>query len=231
MSALSASKVAEILAKVQLNPEILDEHTEFVQNRIDSAAEWLYNAVGLPRYPELVEGHSKSKTGASTDITGLSTNELQISINGDSWYTLEITLAGANTGSLIAAELQTQIRAIDTGAYKFATVTFDGTNTQYTITSPTFGEGSSVVVFGAADQEEIAQDLGFSPMYGGTEIDGGEDLPLYDDMVVRLVQHWFNQIGVEGMKSHSLQGEGQFSEHDIDPSVNSFIIDNRRIIQ
>mgnify|MGYP003670624854 CR=1 FL=1 len=229
MISLSASKIAEILAKVQLNPEILTDNQAFIEQRIDSAGQWLANAVGLRRYPELVQAYSKSKTGASTDITGLSTNELQISIDGDSWYTLEVTLAGANTGALIAAELQTQIRAIDSGSYKFATVVF--ADTVYTITSPTYGEGSIVTVYGEPDQEELAQDLGLSPNYGGTEVDGGEFLPLYDDMTVRLMQHWFNQIGVEGMKSHSLQGSGSYTEHEIDPVVARFIVDNRRIIR
>jgi hypothetical protein len=229
MSALSTAKVAAILAKVQLNPEILTDHQAFVESRIDAAAEFLVDAVGLRRYPELVQGYSQSAASPSEDITGLATSELLISVDGELWHTLEVPLAGLNSGASIASALQTEIRDIDKGAYKFTTVTF--ASGVYTITSPTYGEESSVYVEQPIDYEELAQALGLSPIYGGIEIEGGEYLPLWDDMVVRLVQHWFNQIGVEGMKSQSVPGSGSYTEHDIDPIVHRFIVDNRRLVR
>jgi hypothetical protein len=229
MSALSSAKVAAILAKVQLNPEILTDNQSFIESRIDAAAEFLVNAVGLRRYPELVQGYSQSATSPSEDITGLATSEILISVDGGLWYTIELDVTGLNSGAAIASALQTEIRAIDEGSYKFTTVSF--ASGVYTITSPTYGEDSSVYVEQVTDYEDLAQALGLSPIYGGIEIEGGEYLPLWDDMVVRLVQHWFNQVGVEGMKSHSVPGSGSYTEHDIDPIVHRFIVDNRRLVR
>lgn len=229
MSALSSAKVAAILAKVQLNPEILTENQTFIEDRIDAAAEFLVNSIGLRRYPELVQGYSLSAVSVSTDITSLTTAEILISVDGEIWQTIEIDVTGLSSGALIAAALQAEIRAVDSGAYKFVTVAFAGT--QYTITSPSYGELSSVYVEQVTDKEDLAQALGLSPIYGGTEVEGGEYLPVWDDMVVRIVQHWFNQVGVEGMKSHSTPGSGSYTEHDLDPAVAMFINDNRRLVR
>lgn len=229
MSALSSAKVAAILAKVQLNPEILTDNQTFIESRIDAAAEFLVNAVGLRRYPELVQGYSQSSASPSEDITALATSEILISVDGGLWYTIELDVTGLNSGAAIASALQTEIRAIDEGSYKFTVVSF--ASGVYTITSPTYGEDSSVYVEQVTDYEDLANALGLSPIYGGIEIEGGEYLPLWDDMVVRLVQHWFNQIGVEGMKSQSVPGSGSYTEHDIDPIVKSFIVDNRRLVR
>jgi len=56
-------------------------------------------------------------------------------------------------------------------------------------------------------------------------------LPEFDDMVVRLVQHQYNQVGVEGMKSHNIPNSGSYTEHDIDPVVMKFITENRRFLR
>ena len=229
MATLTSAKSAAILAEVQLNPEIGTDDASFVTSVIDRAARWLINQVGLPRYPELAQGYSQSGATPSTDISGIATNEFLISVDGETWHTVELTLGGLTTGSAIATEIQTQIQAIDDSAYKF--VTCDYTNSLYTITSPTYGEHSSVYLEATDDYEHVLLNLKLSPLYGGDEVEGGQALPEFDDMVVRLVQHWYNQTGIEGMKSHSIPNNGSYTEHDVDPIVMKFIGENRRFLR
>ena len=227
-TAISDSKAAEILAEVQLNPEIGTDDSAFVTSIIRRAARFLVSQVHVDRYPELSQGYSKSGASASTDISALSTNEILIALDDDNLQTIELTLGSLTSGAAIATEIQTQLRAVGVTAYKFATVTF--ADSRYTITSPTYGEGSAVFVGYNSEYEHVAQALQLSPDFGATEFYGGAGESEYDDMVVRLVQHWYNQVGVEGMKSFSVPGSGSYTEHDIDPVVMSFISDNRRLV-
>ena len=225
---MSTTKAAAILAEVQLNPEIGTDDASFVTSVIQRAARFLCSQVHVDRYPELTQGYSQSGESASTDISSLSTNELLVSIDDDQFQTVELTLSNCTTGANTATELQTQIQAVGVESYKFATVAYSGT--QYTITSPTYGEGSIVAVSYDTEYEHVAQALKLSPSFGGTEYAGGAGEQEYDDMVVRLVEHWYNRVGVEGMKSFSIPGSGSYTEHDIDPAVHAFILDNRRLV-
>jgi hypothetical protein len=225
MATLTTAKAAAILAEVQLNPEIGTADASYITSMIDRAARWLIAQVGLPRYPELAQGYSQSGASPSTDISGLSTGEFEISVDNLSWYTVELTLTGLTSGADIATEIQTQIQAIDSGAY--SNVTCDYTSSLYTITSPTYGESSAVNVEALTDYEDVLIALKLSETYGGEEVEGGQALPEYDDMVVRLVQHWYNQTGIEGYKSHSVAGTS-YTEHDLDPVVHRFITERRR---
>jgi len=227
---LSSSKIDSILTDVQLNPEIGVDDSEFVRSVISRAARFLISQVHLDRYPELSQGYSESGVSASTDISSVATNEILVSIDGDNFQTITLTLAGLTSGAAIATELQAQIRAIGTGSYKFVTVTFDSVNSKYTILSPSYGETSSVFVSYDTELEHVALELKLSPIFGGTEFYGGDGLPEYDDMVIALVTHWYNRVGVEGMKEHMNRATGGFIEHDIEPQVKSFIQDNRRLI-
>lgn len=229
MATLTSAKSAAILAEVQLNPEIGTDDASFVTSVIDRSARWLINQVGLPRYPELAQGYSQSGSSPSTDISAIATNEFLISVDSENWHTVELTLAGLTSGAAIATEIQTQIQAIDDGPYKFVTCTY--TNSLYTITSPTYGESSSVYLEATNDYEHVLLNLKLSPLYGGDEVEGGQALPEFDDMVVRLVQHQYNQVGVEGMKSHNIPNSGSYTEHDVDPVVIHFITENRRFLR
>jgi hypothetical protein len=229
MGVLSTTKAAAILAEVQLNPEIGTDDASFVTSVIDRAARWLINQVGLSRYPELEQGYSESGASPSTDISGLSSNQFLIGVDSENWQTIELTLAGLTSGAAIATEIESQIQAVGTGAYKFVTCTYE--NSLYTITSPTYGENSVVNLDAQSAYEHVLRALTLSPVYGGEENPGGDALPEYDDMVVRLVQHWYNQVGVEGMKSHNIQGSASYTEHDVDPIVARFITENRRLFR
>jgi len=74
-----------------------------------------------------------------------------IQVDGDATVH-NIALTNTNiTGAAIAADMQTQIRAIG-GAYANVTVNFDGTTNRYTITSGSGGSSSQVVITaGTAD--------------------------------------------------------------------------------
>jgi hypothetical protein len=225
---ISDSKASEILTAVQLNPEIGTDDASFVTSVIRRAARFLVSQVHVSRYPELSQGYSVSGASASTNISALTENEILVSIDDGNLNTIELTLGSLTSGAAIATELQTQIRAVGVGSYKFVTVTF--ADSKYTITSPIFGEGSTVFVGYQAEREHVAQALQLSPDFGGIEFAGGDGESEYDDMTIRLVQHWYNQVGVEGMKSFNVPGSGSFTEHDIDPSVMMFINDKRRLV-
>jgi hypothetical protein len=229
-TAVSTSKQAELLTAVQLNPEIGADDSEFINSVIQRASRFLVSQVHLDRYPELAQGYSESGGSAATDLESTSTNELLIALDGDDYHTITMTLAGLTTGAAIATEIQAKIRAVGTGDYKFITCDYDGSTGKYIITSPTYGEQSSVSVSYNAEAEHVSQELKFSETYGGVERVGGNGDIEYDDMVIALVTHWYNRVGVEGMKSYSVPGSGSYTEHDIDPAVHSFIQDNRRII-
>lgn len=230
MGFMSTAKASALLTAVQLNPEILTDDAAFVTDIIQRAARWLIQEVGLDRYPDFSQGDSVSGASPSTDISSEADNELLVSVDGEAFNTIEMTLTGIDTGDKIATELQTQIRAVSTteSVWRFVTVVYTGV---YTITSPSFGEHSAVNVSFSSGHEDIAIALKLSPEFGGTEFSGSEAAQEYDDMVIRIVNHWYNQVGVEGMKAHSVPGSGAYTDHDIDPHVMVFISNNRRIIQ
>lgn len=229
MGFMSTAKASELLTAVQLNPEILTDDASFVTDIIQRAARWLVREVGIDRFPDLSQGDSVSAASPSEDISSEADNELLVSVDGEPFSTIELTLGSLTSGSAIATELQTQIRAVSTeGPWRFVTVAF---GTVYTITSPTFGEHSAVNISFSSGHEDIAVALKLSPEYGGTEFSGSTALQEYDDMVIRLVNHWYNQVGVEGMKEHGRRGDGEYTDHDIDPHVMRFISNNRRVIQ
>ena len=229
MSWMSSSKATALLTAVQLNPELLTENAAFVTDTIQRAARWLSNQIGVDRYPDLSQGESVSGASPSTDISLLSTNSILVSIDGDDFNEIVLTLGSLTSGAAIAAELESGIQAIsDEGPWRFVTVVYTDV---YTITSPTFGGASAVAVDVLAAYEDVAQALKLSPAYGGTEYYGGENLPEFDDMVIRIVNHWYNQVGVEGMQSFSVPGSGSYTSADIEPSVRLFIMANRRIVR
>lgn len=224
---MSDAKAGEILAEVQLNPEIGGDDSAFVVSIIQRAARFIMSQTTRGRYPELSQGYSESGASASENVSAETNKELLISIDDDQFYTIDLT-GDLDTGAKIATELQVQIRAIAIASYSNATVAFsDG---KYTITSPTFGEASHVTIWFNTDREDIAIALKLSTTYGGTEWAGGLAGPEYDDIVVALVQHWYNRVGVEGMKSFSIPGSGSYTEHDMDPAVHMFIMDHRRLL-
>lgn len=227
---LSTTKAAALLSTVQLNPEIGTDDSEFVTDVVSRAARWLAKQLGFDRYPESAQGYSLSGTGASTDISSESTNTLLVSVDNDSSFQeITLTLGSLTSGSAIATELQTQIQAVDQGAYKFVTVTYDSDDDTYEITSPTYGEDSAINVSYDDDYEHVVNALKLGPVWGGWEYPGADPMPEFDDMVVAIVQHWYNEVGVEGMRSFSIPGDGSYTKNDIPPQVQKYIHSQRRM--
>lgn len=98
------------------------------------------------------------ETGAalpSTNISAGTATTFQIAVDNDTYGTpiyqpVTLTVAGLNTGALIAAAMQTGIQALG-GAYAAVTVTFTGG--VYVITSGTKGPGSKVLVVNGATND------------------------------------------------------------------------------
>lgn len=233
MAWMSSAKADDLLTAAQLNPEILTDDAAFVTDTIQRAARWLCDAIGVDRYPDMSQGESVSGASPSEDISALSTNELLVSIDDDDYYTISLTLGSLTSGAAIAAEIQTQIRAVGVESYKFATCVYTdhGVNSCYAITSPTYGESSNANVSYDAEREHVAQALKLSTFFGGEENMGSDKLLEFDDMVIRLVNHWYNTVGAEGMASFSVPGSGAFTSYEVEPHVKSFIMNNRRVIQ
>lgn len=227
---ISTTKAAALLTSVQLNPEILTEDAAYVTELVDREARWLTAEIGHTRYPELSKGYSLSGVSASEDISAETTNRIEVSIDTAPFFEIALTLAGLTSGAAIATELQTKIRAIGTGGFKFVTVTFNAGDASYEITSGTFGWSSRVCVRAKVDSEEIAVALKLSPEWGGTEYVGANALDRIDAMVVAQVAHWYNTTGVEGMRSFSTPGEGSFTADDMPPQVARFIHTHRRLV-
>ncbi len=226
---MSTAKATALLASVQLNPEIGTDDATFITPLIDRAARWLTEEIGCVRYPEISKGYSLSATSASEDISSETTNRLLVAVDGAAFHEITLTLATLTSGSAIATALQTAIRAIGTGGFKFATVTFTSADGTYEIASGIYGATSRVQVAAKIDSEEIAIALKLSPEQGGTEYVGSGAMNGIDNMVLVLVAHWYNMVGIEGMKSFSTPGEGSYSVADMPPEVQRFIHSHRKL--
>lgn len=116
-------------------------------------------------------GTSVSGASPSTDISGETDTKFMISVDGDEAEEVTLTVSGKNTGELIAAEMQTQIQALG-GNKASVTVAFDAV---YTITSPTLGTSSAIVIT-PADSGSLTEELKIGVADGGTETVGTGDV-------------------------------------------------------
>jgi len=96
---------------------------------------------------------------ASTDISGGPDTKLSIAVDADvdtpSYHEIELTIAGKNTGNLIAAEIQTKVQALG-GIYASVTCVFSVN--KYVVTSGSAGTGSKVR-FGYPADHSLAEEL------------------------------------------------------------------------
>lgn len=110
-------------------------------------------------------------TDESTDMTLEVDTKLVISVDDDDPEEVTFAWAGCNTGNLIAAQMQTAIRALG-GNKTLVTVGHDGT--KYTITSPTLGTASKIRIT-RADDHDCCDELDIGPG-NGTDTDGTGDV-------------------------------------------------------
>jgi len=149
-------------------------------------------------------------------LTALATNQLVVYVNGVGDYTVELTLASCTSGAATAAELQTQIRAVDAVGFEEVTVAY---GTEYTITSGRFGEDSSVSLTFTDGYEDVARALKLGPTYGGTELPGSAVDEVLESAAVSQVEIMYRKLGVEGFKSGAVPWGVSFTMHDMDPNV------------
>lgn len=118
---------------------------------------------------------SVSAASPSTDISGGTDNKFNISVDGDEAEEVALTVAGKNSGELIAAEMESKIQALG-GSKAGVTVDYNVTNAgKYTIKSSTLGTGSSVVIT-AATSGSVTEELKISQAEGGVETPGTGDV-------------------------------------------------------
>lgn len=236
MSALlSATKRSALIAEVLTNPEVDTSDETFVGTLVDRAVQHVTRRIQYPRYPELVQGYSRSAASPTADLNAesLATNEFSVAVNGSSLYAVSITLANCTTGLLTAAEVQTQIRAVSSD-YGLDEVTVeynsdDASNPYYEIKSARYGESSTVYVAFDETAKDVAKEMKLSLTYGGTEEAGMAARAEADSVVTGLAEVLYRKIGVEGMKSGSLPGDISFAEHDLDPTLMSTMYGMRRV--
>ncbi len=116
-------------------------------------------------------GTSTGATGCSEDMTASPDTKLKIAVDGGAAQTVTFNWAGCNSGALIAAQMQTAIRALG-GDYSAVTVAFD--TDHYLITSGNKGTASAVVIT-RADDHNCTEELKLGAADGGTETVGTGD--------------------------------------------------------
>lgn len=233
---LTSSKSSALLTRVQLNPEIGTDNAAAVADLVQIAAEDLVSYSRFRRYPELSKGFAKSILGtdASEDISALSTNSMTVSVNGSAFFEIKPTLASLTTGTAIATELQTLIRADSTDGADEVTVAHAGTGatSQYTITSGRYGEGSLILVSTLSeDFKHVPMELGLPELWGGIAVFGSAAREEADDVVVEMVSILYRHIGLEGLLSGSVPGDITFETYadEFSPSVLAKLQNMRRV--
>ena len=214
-----------ILTRVQSNPEISTDDGAYVADLIERAKAILKKECRLPVFPELAKGYSKSVASATENNSGLLSNELLVEVNGIGPYEINPTLTSCGTGANTATELQTVIRVVDADGFDEVTVAF--ATTQYTITSGRYGEASSINVTFREDEKHVAQSMGLSPVFGGTEVVGAVYDAEMEDAAVMLTEILYRKLGVEGTKSGHVPGGLTFTDWETEPNL-ARIINNRR---
>lgn len=225
---MSSGKATALLTRVQLNPEILTDDAAFMADAIQQAAEYLVNRAGLPRYPELSQGYALGDEEGSTDISGASSNEFKVSVNGSGFVSVSITLGSLTTGTAIKTELQAQIRAASDD-HGFDEVTVSESSGQYTITSGRYGRGSSIQLGFEESKKHVLQELKLHPKFGATEVVGAWAHDDFDDAVVYMTAALYRTVGVEGAKSVTVPGDVTASLWDSDPIVRGYLNNTRRV--
>ncbi len=120
------------------------------------------------------QGKSVSGASPSTDISGESDSKFKISVDGDTAEEVTLTVGSLNSGALIAAAMQTGIRALG-GKKALVTVTHNDVEAgKYCIVSADGGTGSAVVIT-AAENGSITEELKIGTAAGGTETAGTGD--------------------------------------------------------
>lgn len=122
------------------------------------------------------QGSSIGDSTASTDISAGSDTSIDIEVDGGAEVTASVTVAGLNTGALIAAAFETAINnaLIADGQDGRVWVQFVSGDAHYEVYSQKTGTSSSVVITDSSSNN-VADDLKLGVANGGTEAAGTND--------------------------------------------------------
>jgi hypothetical protein len=182
----------------------------------------------LESYPELSRGETISGEDPSTDITGISTSSLYLSVNGSGPQEITIDLSSCSTASAIATELQRAINANSTYGFDEVTVEYDDDLDRYKIYSGRYGETSRIAITFNETSPHLCRALKLSPLYGATETPGNVDDLTLQNATVELVEMKYRKLGLEGMASGSIPGGVSFSASELPEPLLNTLLSKRR---
>lgn len=193
---------ADILAIVQNTPDIGTDNASHVNDLIALAKTFIVEYCKFDRFPALSQGYALSGSSATEDISSLAGNTFYISVDGSGFYVITLTLANCTTGANTAAEMQTQIRAKLATDHTFyhrfraVTVAWDGTATQYTVTSPSYGDNSRIYLTHKNSDPYVDEALRLSDVYGGTTVFGAPENDDIERACARVVVQLYRQTNL-----------------------------------
>jgi hypothetical protein len=120
------------------------------------------------------QGKSVSGATPSTDISAGTDNALKVAVHGETPLTVTLTVAGLNTGALIAAALETAINAALLAAGSDNRVWCQFAAGKYEVYDQSTGAASAVAITDA-DTNNVADALKLGTLNGGTETAGTDD--------------------------------------------------------
>jgi len=218
-----------IITRVQSNPEIGTDNATYVAELIVRCTNHIKSFCKVEGFEKAV-GYLVSGVSPSTDISGIDSNHLYISVNYNDWTSINLTLANCTTGEKIATELQTQIQAItDSNNFGFSEVTVTYADSKYTITSNRYGDDSLIEFSADSDTVDTIRALKLSSSYGADHHNGSSDINPLIDACVSMVEMQYRKLGLEGMQSGSIPGGVSFSAADVNPLILDILLQNRGI--
>jgi len=184
-----------ILANVQLAPDISTNDANYVAQLIQNAMSYAAVFCVLDEFPDDRNGAVEGGPSATTNLTALAINTLLVSVDSSTYEEVALTLASCTTGTLTAAELQVQIRAVDTAfPWPHVTATYSATEGRYTITSPTASATSQVHCSYNDGEEFVAYALKVAPEFGARAITGATYHPAFERIVAQMVINAYRRI-------------------------------------
>ncbi len=222
---------ATLLAEIQKVPDIGTKNSDFVESLLDAAIEFLPAYVGLLKFPFLSQGFSRSGASPSTDIASLSENDFYISVDNFHRELITLTLANGTSGAAIASEMQTQIRSATAGdehSARLALTTVTFASSLYTVTAPTYGDNTSVVITHPDAELTLLHALKLSPQFGGIEEPGS----VRDELVERAVVEWvISMTRRTNLNKQIYDTSPQFAIawEDLSPTTESALLARRKL--
>lgn len=185
----------DILALVEACPEAATADEAYVAALVESAKAFIVDYCNLPAFPDFTRGRFAGGTEAAVDLTALGANTLRVALHGGAWREVALDLAACTGGAATAAALEEAIQAVADGDYVWSAVevAWSETAETYTVTSPVYGEGSTVAVSFDPSTPQVAMAMRLAAEFGGvatpgTGRDAGLDL-ICAQMVIDAVRH------------------------------------------